>query len=173
MLILCSAGTYNFGAIDSTAYTGDIAYTTVSKTQGYWTFTASGYAVGTGAKGAAITGIADTGTTLLLLPTAVVKAYYAEVTSARYSSVQGGYVLPCSGSPPDFIFYIGTTKITVPGSFMAFEPLTTGSATCYGGIQANTGIGFSIFGDIALKAAYVVFENSGTTPRLGWANKVL
>jgi hypothetical protein len=173
LLTIDLAGTYNFGAIDTTAYTGDIAYTTVSQTQGYWMFTASGYAVGTGAKGASISGIADTGTTLLLLPAAVVKAYYAQVTGAKYNSAQGGYTLPCAGSPPAFVIYIGTTKITIPGSYMAFEPLTTGSATCFGGLQTNAGIGFSIFGDIALKAAYVIFENSGATPRLGWANKAL
>jgi aspergillopepsin I len=136
-------------------------------------FTASGYQVGaTGTKGPAVSGIADTGTTLLLLPTTVVKAYYGKVTGAKYDSYQGGYTLPCSGTIPDFILYIGTTKINIPGSFIAFAPVTTSGQTCFGGLQANTGIGLSIFGDIALKAAYVVFENSGT-PRLGWANKPL
>lgn len=121
----------------------------------------------------AIQGIADTGTTLLYLPAAIVKKYYAQVTSAKYSEVEGGYTLSCSGSPPDFNIFIGTTKITVPGSYIAYAPLTTGGATCFGGLQPNTGIGLNIFGDIALKAAYVVFEDSGSSPRLGWANKNL
>jgi hypothetical protein len=132
------------------------------------------YQIGaSGTKGASVTGIADTGTTLLLLPTAVVEAYYAAVTSAKYSAAEGGYVVTCAATLPEFIIYIGTTPITIPGSYMAYAPLTTGSATCFGGIQTDTGIGFSIFGDIALKAAYVVFDKSTTTPRIGWATKTL
>ncbi|KAI4603831.1 Type I transmembrane sorting receptor [Pestalotiopsis sp. 9143b] len=169
-----AAGTYEFGAIDTSAYTGEIAYTAVSTSPGYWTFDAAGYSIGSAASsGAAIQGIADTGTTLLYLPAAIVKKYYAQVTSAKYSEVEGGYTLSCSGSPPDFNIFIGTTKITVPGSYIAYAPLTTGGATCFGGLQPNTGIGLNIFGDIALKAAYVVFEDSGSSPRLGWANKNL
>ncbi|ETS75953.1 hypothetical protein PFICI_12897 [Pestalotiopsis fici W106-1] len=168
------AGTYEFGAIDTSAYTGEIAYTAVSTSPGYWTFDAAGYSIGSAASsGAAIQGIADTGTTLLYLPTAIVKKYYAQVTSAKYSELEGGYTLSCNGSPPDFNIFIGTTKITVPGSYIAYAPLTTGGTTCFGGLQPNTGIGLNIFGDIALKAAYVVFEDSGTSPRLGWANKNL
>lgn len=41
---------------------------------------------------------------------------------------------------------------------------------CYGGIQSSADIGINIFGDVALKAAYVVFN--GETPSLGWAQKV-
>ncbi|KAF3014736.1 Type I transmembrane sorting receptor [Neopestalotiopsis sp. 37M] len=168
------AGTYEFGAIDTSAYTGEIAYTSVSTSPGYWTFDAAGYSIGSAASsGAAIQGIADTGTTLLYLPTAIVKKYYAQVTSAKYSELEGGYTLSCNGSPPDFNIFIGTTKITVPGSYIAYAPLTTGGTTCFGGLQPNTGIGLNIFGDIALKAAYVVFEDSGSSPRLGWANKNL
>lgn len=41
---------------------------------------------------------------------------------------------------------------------------------CFGGLQSSASIGINIFGDVALKAAYVVFN--GETPSLGWAQKV-
>lgn len=41
--------------------------------------------------------------------------------------------------------------------------------TCFGGLQPSDDIGLNIFGDVALKAAYVVFN--GETPSIGWAQK--
>ncbi|KAF2466381.1 Asp-domain-containing protein [Lindgomyces ingoldianus] len=167
-----AAGTYDFGFLDSTKYTGDITYTSVKTTNGFWEFTSTGYAVGSGSTTtASIDAIADTGTTLLYLPSAVVKAYYAKVTSAQNSNTYGGWVFPCSTTLPDFTLVIGGSKQVVPGKHINYAPVQTGSTTCYGGIQDNTGIGFSIFGDIFLKSKYVVHEMS-STPRIGFAQQV-
>jgi len=166
-------GTYDFGYIDSSKYTGSITYTSVNTSPGYWTFTSSGYQVGTGAfSSTSITGIADTGTTLLYLPTAIVKAYYAKVSGSSNSNTYGGYIFPCSATLPTFTFGVGSARITVPGSYVNFGSVTTGSSSCFGGIQSSSGIGINIFGDVALKAAFVVF-NGASTPTLGWASKAL
>uniref|UniRef100_A0A0D6R3Y9 Peptidase A1 domain-containing protein n=1 Tax=Araucaria cunninghamii TaxID=56994 RepID=A0A0D6R3Y9_ARACU len=165
-------GSYNFGYIDNTQYTGSIAYTPVDSSQGFWDFTASGYGVGSGAfKSGTYSGIADTGTTLLLLPDTIVNAYYAKVSGARYNSNQGGYVFSCSASLPNLVIGVGSARYTVPGSYINFAPLTTGSSTCFGGLQSSSGIGINIFGDIFLKAIFAVFDKSG--PRLGFASKSL
>ncbi len=64
------AGNYNFGYIDSSEYTGAITYVPVKTSNGFWEFTGSGYAVGSAAFVSSSTdAIADTGTTLLYLPT--------------------------------------------------------------------------------------------------------
>lgn len=166
------AGTYNFGYIDTTAYTGSLTYTTVDNSEGFWKFTSSGYSVGTGSLSSSpITGIADTGTTLLMLPTAVVKAYYRQVSGAAYDYSQGGYTFPCTASLPDFSFGVGSATITVPGSYINFSPVDETGSACFGGIQEDTGVGFAIFGDVALKAAFVVFD--GGENQLGWASKPL
>jgi hypothetical protein len=146
----------------------------VDDSGGFWEWTASGYAVGTGSvKATTIQGIADTGTSLFLLPSSVVTAYYGEVSGATYDLLQGGYTLPCSGDVPDFSFAVGddSAMITVPGEYVRYAPTGSTGTTCYGGIQADTGIGFSIFGDVALKAAFVVFD--GGNKQLGWASKDL
>ncbi|KAF2971994.1 hypothetical protein GQX73_g1619 [Xylaria multiplex] len=163
-------GSYDFGYIDSSKYTGSIAYTTVSTRQGFWEFTSTGYAVGTGSfTSTSIDGIADTGTTLLYLPSSIVSAYWAKVSGAKSNSAAGGYVFPCSATLPNFTFGVGSARIVIPGAYINYAPYT--GTTCFGGIQSSSGIGINIFGDVALKAAYVVFDS--TTPRLGWASKSL
>lgn len=161
-------GTYDFGFIDSSKYTGSIAYTSVNTANGFWEFKGSGYAVGSGAfKKLSIDAIADTGTTLLLVPDSVVSAYYAKVSGARYDSNQGGYIFPCSANLPSFTFGVGSYRGVIPGSYINYAPAT--GSLCFGGIQSNDGIGFSIYGDILLKAQFVVFDAGNT--RLGFANK--
>ncbi|MCJ1444553.1 MAG: Type I transmembrane sorting receptor [Stictis urceolatum] len=165
-----AAGTYDFGFLDTSKYSGSIAYTNVDSSQGFWMFTPTSYSIGTGAaKTGSLAGIADTGTTLLLAPAAVVTAYYAQVSGAQNSNTYGGYVFPCSATLPTFSLTIAGYKATVPGKYINYAPVTDGSSTCYGGIQSDAGIGFAIYGDIFLKSQYVVFDKSTSTPRLGFA----
>jgi aspergillopepsin I len=165
------AGSYTFGYIDSSKYTGSIGYVSVDDSQGFWQFTAGGYAVGSdnATEGSIGTSIADTGTSLVYLPSNVVRSYYSGIQGARYDSSQGGYTLPCTGNAPDFTVAIGGKSYTIPGAYIDYAPLTSGSSTCFGGLQANTGIGFSIFGDVFLKAVYAIFDVSTGSPRLGFA----
>ncbi|RHZ66495.1 pepsin-like aspartic protease [Aspergillus thermomutatus] len=161
-------GTYDFGYIDNSKYTGQLTYADVDSSQGFWMFTADGYGVGDGAPNSnQISGIADTGTTLLLLDDSVVSDYYQQVPGAQNSYQYGGYVFPCSTTLPSFTTVIGGYNAVVPGEYINYAPITEGSSTCFGGIQSNSGLGFSIFGDIFLKSQYVVFDSQG--PRLGFA----
>jgi len=162
------AGNYNFGYIDTTEFTGTITYTPVDNSNGFWGFTPSGYAVGTAAfNGTSFAAIADTGTSLLLLPDDIVDAYYAQVSGAAVDDTQGGFVFPCSATLPDFTFGVGSYRGVIPGDYMNYA--TVDSTNCFGGIQSNSGVGFSIFGDVALKAQFVVFDGGNT--RLGFAAK--
>lgn len=127
------------------------------------------YSIGSGrsTSGSVGTAIADTGTTLLYLPNSVVNAYYSQVSGASYNSQQAGYIFPCSTNLPDFNVAIGGHTFTVPGSYINYAPLST--TTCFGGIQSDSGIGFSIFGDIFLKSVFAVFDQTQSSPRLGFA----
>ena len=117
-------GTYDFGFIDDSKYTGDITYTAIDSSQGFWSFTSSGYAVGNGSfKSQSIEGIADTGTTLMLLDDALVEAYYNKVTGAENDAQQGGYVFPCDATLPDYIVGVEDAKFTIPGKFINFAPV--------------------------------------------------
>ncbi|KID80703.1 Endothiapepsin [Metarhizium brunneum] len=163
-------GTYNFGYIDEQEHDGEISYTELDSSRGFWGFTASGYAVGNGdLQPAQIQGIADTGTTLLLIDDGIVEAYYAQVQGAQNNRQMGGYVFDCGATLPDFRFGVGRATITIPGSIINYAPAQESSSTCFGGIQSSGQLGQNIFGDIALKAALVVFDAGNN--RLGWAPK--
>jgi hypothetical protein len=167
-----AAGTYDFGFIDSTKYTGAITYVPVDNSQGFWGFSATGYKVGSSAAvRGEIDGIVDTGTTLIYVDDSIVDDYYSNVDGAENDSNQGGYVFPCSATLPSFSITVGGVAQTVPGRFINYSPVSSGSSTCFGGIQSNSGVGFNIFGDIFLKSKYVVHDVSTGSPRLGFAQQ--
>ncbi|KAI3334458.1 aspartic peptidase domain-containing protein [Ustulina deusta] len=161
-----TAGSYDFGVIDDSKYTGSISYVDVDSSQGFWDFTAD-------INGESVDGIADTGTTLALFPSSVVSAYYEQVDGAEEDQQQGGYVFPCDANLPDLTFTPGDAEITIPGQYINYAPADESGSTCFGGIQSSEGVGINIYGDIALKAAFVVFDKSTGSPRLGWATKDL
>lgn len=117
-------GSYNFGFIDKSKYTGTITYVPVDSSRGFWQFTTKGYSVGSkySLKSVSFNAIADTGTTLLYLPDVIVQDYYSAIPSASYSSSQGGYVFPCNASLPSFSLGIGTYTAVIPGPFINYAP---------------------------------------------------
>lgn len=123
-------GSYDFGFIDDSKYTGEITYTAVNSANGFWEFTGTGYGVGDGSfQSSSIDAIADTGTTLILIDDDIVSAYYDEVDGAQYDNSQGGYTFDCTATLPDFILGVEDAQFTVPGSFINFAPITDGSSS--------------------------------------------
>ncbi|KAI4763514.1 acid protease [Aureobasidium sp. EXF-3400] len=169
-LDLDGSGTYEFGTIDSSKFTGDLHFTPVNASSGFWQVDSARYSVGgkdcdrTNASPAII----DTGTSLLLLDPEVVQAYYASVPSAKYDSTVGGYTYDCSENLPEFAVAVGDNYMAnIPGSGITFAPVTT--KTCFGGIQSNSGSDLQIFGDVLLKHHFVVFN--GESEVIGMAAK--
>ncbi|KAF2845954.1 aspartic protease PEP1 [Plenodomus tracheiphilus IPT5] len=165
-----AAGTYDFGHIDTSKYTGAITWVNADNSQGFWGISATAYGVGSTTTKRAISGILDTGTTLIYVNAAIVKAYYAKVSGAKLDSTQGGYVFPCSATLPNFSITVGGVAQVVPGKYVNYAPVDSSGTTCYGGIQTDDDLGISIFGDIFLKSKYVIHEAvAGSTPRIGLA----
>lgn len=164
-------GSYDFGYVDTTKYTGAITYANVSTANGWWQFTSQGYSIGSGAAvSQAVSAVVDTGTTLMVMPSNIVNAYYAKVAGAGYSSAYGAWVYPCASSMPNFNLIVNGAAQTIPGNLMTYGPIDY-NGNCYGGLQANDNIGVAILGTIFIKSQYVIYDQSTTPPRVGFAKQ--
>ncbi|MCJ1474601.1 Type I transmembrane sorting receptor [Lambiella insularis] len=153
--------------IDTSEYTGSITYATVITTHGFWEFTSNDYAIGaTTFVSLSIDAVVDTGTTLTLLPQSLTKAYYAEVSGAVNSAAEGGFIFPCAATLPQLSLGVGTYQAVILGGDLNYLPVN--STYCYGGVQSNTGIGFSVFGLTFIKSQFVVFRGT-SNPTIGFA----
>lgn len=177
VLIYGLAGNYNFGFIDRSEFTGDISFFPVNASTGFWQFDASGFAIANDATvSAPHAAIADTGTTLLLIPADIAAAYYSKVPGATNDATAGGYTFPCSTSLPSYTAVIGDYRAVIPGDFIKYAPVNGNSfetaTTCFGGIQGvPAGFPYAIYGDIFLKSQFVVFH--GANQQVGFAAKPL
>ena len=150
-------GAYDFGYTDTAKYTGSISYATVDSSNGFWEFDSTSYKIGTTTKSqSGWTGIADTGTTLILMGDTAVDAYYAQVSGAKYDSSQSGYTFPCSATLPTLSFRLGSTSYaTIPSSLLNFG--TASGSTCFGSLQSVGSGTQAIYGDVFFNAYYGVF----------------
>lgn len=73
----------------------------------------------------------DTGSTLVYLPDAIVRAYYGSVRGSGYNYAQGGYTYPCSANLPSFTVGIGTYRAVIPGSYITYLTLDSISKDLY------------------------------------------
>ena len=155
-----ASGTYEFGTIDKSKYTGDLHFTTIDNSNGFWQFDSTSYSIGgkTVQNSGASPAIADTGTSLVLVDDEVAQAYYAQIDGSTISSTAGGYVYPCDANVPSFGVEIGNSGYTaeITGADMTFAKVN--SNTCFGGLQSNGGGGLQIFGDVLLKQYFAVFD---------------
>ncbi|KAI1821815.1 eukaryotic aspartyl protease [Xylaria intraflava] len=172
-------GSYNFGSIDTSEFTGEITYVPVDSVAGVWQFSVQGFLVGdSGMVPTYHQAIADTGTTLLVLPDYIAAAYYSNIPGAiNKGQGSGGYVFPCSATLPSYTAIIGPYKAVVPGEYinhsLAGGDAANGTLMCYGGIQAAPpGYTYAIYGDVFLKSQFVVFHG-GDNVQLGLATKPL
>ncbi|KAL8723531.1 MAG: hypothetical protein Q9225_000166 [Loekoesia sp. 1 TL-2023] len=162
-----TVGSYEFGRIDNTQFKGDITYTPIDNSQGFWQIESKTFAVGDGQTQTnpnASPAIMDTGTSLMLADDAVVRSYWRQVRGAQMDDQ--GVTFPCDAQLPDFHVALGPSYMaTVPGELMNFQRL--GRDTCFGGLQSNMGQPLQIYGDVLFKSQFTVFD--GGNQAVGFA----
>lgn len=156
-----ASGSYDFGSIDSSKFTGELQYAAVDTSQGYWLVDSAANTIG-GRQRKCTTcspAVMDTGTTLMLVDADVATAYYQQVQGATLTG-DGMIVYPCSETLPDFGVAIGNNMITLKGADLLQQ---TQGETCLGGIQpATRGINLQIYGDVFFKQYFTVFDGGNT-----------
>ncbi|KAF2204649.1 acid protease [Delitschia confertaspora ATCC 74209] len=166
-------GVYEFGKIDTSKFTGDLAWIPVNASSGFWQFDSAKFAIGDKVieNPTASKAIADTGTSLLLVDQAVADAYYSTVPEAVEDPTVGGFTYPCDTQLPDISVAIGADYMAlIPGEMITFAPVDETNTTCFGGVQGNGGAGLQIFGDTMFKSQFVAFN--GGNQSVGFAPKV-
>ena len=128
-----AAGYFNFGSIDATAAKGDIAYTAIDSSSGFWQVQSASYKIGNGestsyAKGKLDT-IVDSGSSVLLLQSEVVKAFYQGVKGVNETALEstGQYYIPCDTALPDLTLALGDYPATMKGDSLMYSPQLPGS----------------------------------------------
>ncbi|XWW97564.1 hypothetical protein V2A60_005548 [Cordyceps javanica] len=161
-------GNYNFGYINKSEYIGDIAYTPIDTNAPYWKIRLSGYQLGQDSfQSEGIVGIVDTGTTLMMFPQHVVDEYYGKLPGSYFEKQTGTMMFPCNLTLPDFVFGVGDYRGHIPGHYLNY--MQRDERYCYGGLQSAANLPFCVFGDILLKAQFVVFDRANLS--VGFANK--
>lgn len=177
-------GDYEFGAIDNSKFSGDLSWAPIDTTNGFWQVSSQQFSVNGGTPIQVPGGIAilDTGTTLMLVNSAIVNGYYTQVQGAANDPSIGGVTFPCNATLPDLQVAVGDGYMAnIPGHLINFAPVDftgqskssflankcratvlTGDTACFGSVQA-TGSKLQIFGDILFKAQFVAFNGGNNS----------
>ncbi|RSH83433.1 uncharacterized protein EHS24_007117 [Apiotrichum porosum] len=159
-------GTANFGALDSSLYSGDVTYVTLASNPEYWEIPMSSVAVGSTSidLGSSTQVAIDTGTTLIGGPSSIVASIYAAIPNSRQmtGSYSSYYEYPCNQSVTVSLTFGGYT-IDVGDADFNLGKYSTGDY-CTGAVFVQTLSSSSpvqwIVGATALKNTYTVFRYS-------------
>lgn len=168
-----SDGSFDFGFINTGAYTGSLDYTSVVDTTGFWRIGIQGYGAGAPFNtqhDQAHTMFLDTGAGQSRWPASLLSAWFtAYVPGASYNTLYGRWQYPCSHTLPDFHFTIGPAKTpkTIPSSFIYLGKLNDG--ICLTNLAQSSSESDNVLGQDFIEALYVVFDWAGN--RVGFANK--
>ncbi|KAM0751497.1 acid protease [Meredithblackwellia eburnea MCA 4105] len=149
-------GEITFGGVDSTKFSGTLAEFSNVNTQGFWEgaledVTVNGASLGLNGR----TAILDTGTTLIVAPSADAEAIHAAIPGAA-SDGNGGFTIPCTSTATVALSF-GGQSFKINPTDLTFLPVTNDlQGDCVSGISAGQigGANEWLVGDVFLKNVY-------------------
>jgi len=167
-------GEVTFGGLDSAKFDANTLTTFANvNTQGFWegamgAVTVNGNDLGLDGR----TAILDTGTTLIIAPTADAEAVHAQIPGAK-SDGQGGFTIPCT-STAQLALSFGGQVFQVDPRDLLFSPVNPNDPTgdCVSGISSGQIGGATewLVGDVFLKNVY--FSSDVTKNQITLANVI-
>jgi cathepsin D len=151
-----SGAELTIGGTNNALYTG--AFTAVPVTQeGYWQVDMDAVSVGTTKALGTTSAIIDSGTTLIVAPTADAAKLYQSVPGSA-SAGDGYYTYPCN-RPPSVSLTFGGKNFAISPDTFSLGRVSSGSSQCVGGIVGeDVGADFWIVGDVFMRNVYTKFD---------------
>lgn len=147
-------GELTIGGVDSSQYTGSIYYAAVTSDT-YWEVGLTSISASGTSYVSSTSCIVDSGTSLLVGPSADVSALMTGI-GASYDSSEGLYYVDSSASPPDISFTLGNS-VTLTLTPTQYTLGTSGGRT-YLGFEGSSSMSFWILGDVLMRPYYCVFD---------------
>lgn len=152
-------GEINFGAPDSSKYSGSLSYTSLSSSKGDWVVAVDD--VGVDGKSAGVTGRSayiDTGTSYIFIPPADAKALHGLITDSQVASDGKTWYVPCS-TTSSVQFTFSGVNYSVPSEDWVGGK--SGGSLCTSNIFPGTPAGVNnwLLGDTFIKNVYTVFDS--------------
>ncbi|KAG0291101.1 hypothetical protein BGZ97_005987 [Linnemannia gamsii] len=166
-------GSFLFGGIDSTKFVGPLNYVPVSTAsgvrEGMWYVDAdNAFAGDTPVKGYTESPwLFDTGTSFIAVPTSFAAAFHANIPGSAYSTTDGIYILPCTGTKSFGVSFNGI-KYEVP--YSDYVAAAGGeSSLCVSLVMPLGNYEMYILGDPFLRQVYSVYDFTPGASRIGIA----
>ncbi|RKO88808.1 aspartic peptidase domain-containing protein, partial [Blyttiomyces helicus] len=162
------SGEFTVNGYDSQRTSGPMTYEPLNSNGGYWQFSVSqgGFSAGssTGQFGAITSAIADTGTSLIQLPTPMAQSIWTAINATPIPSQAGSASIDCNAQSPDVVFTFSNTPYAIPASAYI---LPNGDGTCLCGFTGGSDptsqdpSPVAIFGDVFLRVWYSHYDVKG------------
>ncbi|KAI9879551.1 MAG: hypothetical protein M1830_008178 [Pleopsidium flavum] len=150
-------GEVNFGAVDSSKYTGDLSYTTSVSHDGLWEVPVDDAGVdNVGCKFSGRTAIIDTGTSFVLMPPGDAKKLLTQIPKIQQNGES--FSIPCSSTAAVQFTFSGVTYNVSSKDYLG-KPINGGNMCASNIIGRQTfGANQWLMGDAFLKNVYTVFD---------------
>ena len=150
-----SDGELLFGGINESKYTGELNWHALSNPR-YWQVAVDSFTVGGASISTSKAAIVDSGTSLLVGPTADVKAFMKKI-GAYNVPFTPEYMVSCTKEMPDFDVTIGGVTYTLASKDYLID---TGASACLVGMMGMDGLpdDLWILGDVFMRKYYTVFD---------------
>ncbi|CAG8617860.1 8209_t:CDS:1 [Acaulospora morrowiae] len=149
-------GTLTLGDVDKTKFTGTISNNNVIGATGFWLIKLDSACVDGLSTVTSRGAIIDTGTTLVLIPTADATAIHAKIPGSQ--DIGGEFAIPCN-TTSKVSFAFGGVSYNIDPRDLARTPIPNSQGLCLSGIASSDALGQTwLVGDVFLKNVYSVFD---------------